>query len=98
VFTYDNLRRVLTKTLPDPDGAGAGIAPVWRYTYTAMGDVETETAPRDVVTTWRYDNLHRTETIDDGYYGAGTGGVTRYGYDRYGRQNSVTDQMNVTTS
>ena len=47
---------------------------------------------------WRYDNLHRTETIDDGYYGAGTGGVTRYGYDRYGRQNSVTDQMNVTTS
>ncbi len=37
-YTYDAMNRVLSMTLPDPDGAGSAHAPVTNFSYDALGN------------------------------------------------------------
>ncbi len=45
-YTFDNEGRVLSQTLPDPDGAVGLTSPVSSYTYDSLGRVLTVTDPR----------------------------------------------------
>ena len=76
-YDYDNLNRLVTMTLPDPDGTvGLGNSPQYHYGYDAVGNLIWETDPlgsapnngapdEEHTTFYRYDNLYRkTHVID----------------------------------
>ena len=44
-LAYDERNRLISKTLPDPDGGGALTAPVLEYEYDAVGTVVLEGTP-----------------------------------------------------
>lgn len=61
--TYDALDRLLTVTLPDPDGAGAQAASVTTYAYNAMNLVTSVTDPLGYVTSYTYNNRNWNTVI-----------------------------------
>lgn len=62
-LTYDNLDRLLSVTLPDPDGSGSLTSPVTTSTYDAVGNVLTVTNPASGVTSYSYDALDRLTQV-----------------------------------
>ncbi|MDO8297684.1 MAG: RHS repeat-associated core domain-containing protein [Caulobacter sp.] len=76
-----------TATRPDPDGAGALTAPVYSFTYNALGRPLTMTDPTGVVTANSYNaqNFLATTTLNPG----GVGAVTSFTYDALGDVVSV---------
>jgi YD repeat-containing protein len=95
---YHELRRTAqayqaVETLPDPDGAGSGVAPETVYVYDSAGNLLSESNQLGETTTYTYDRLDRlTTTTDPRSYD------TEYTYDILGRQTSLTDaEGNQTT-
>ena len=56
---YDAQNRVISQTLPDPDGSSPLAAPVTSYTYTLDGQLASVTDPVGNATTYGYDNAGR---------------------------------------
>ncbi|MGE3407544.1 MAG: Calx-beta domain-containing protein [Pirellulales bacterium] len=100
-YGYDHIGRLLTETLPDPDGAGGLSAPVTTYAYDSNGNMLSLTDPVGNVTAWVYDELNRViseenENGDFRYFEYDKNGnlvqktdrnerVTEYEYDNLGR-------------
>jgi RHS repeat-associated protein len=61
--TFDALDRVLTVTLPDPDGAGGQSASTTTYAYNAMNLVTSITDPLGYVTSYTYNNRNWNTVI-----------------------------------
>ncbi len=100
-YTYDNLDRPLTNTLPDPDGAGSKTSPVYSWTLDAVGNVLTSTDPLNHTTTTVYDNLYRPTIVtmqDPDMSGSLTSPVWTYAYNNYAQLASVTNPMSQTTT
>lgn len=98
---YDNLDRLTSVTLPDPDGVGALSSPVTSYTYDAASRKTTMTDALGKVTTYAYDTRDRLTSVtapDPDGAGALSAPVTSYGYDAAGRQTSVTDPLGYVTT
>jgi RHS repeat-associated protein len=67
--TYDNLDRLISTALHDPDGGGGPLtSPTSTFTYDAVSNLLTLTDPVGNVTSWTYDGLDRVtaETNDLG--------------------------------
>jgi len=92
-YAYDGLGRTEEITLPDPDGAGSGLSPVFSYTYDLMGNVLTTDEVIDATskntTTYVYDNLYRLKTETDD-----NSDTTSYTYDLANNLLTVTDPAN----
>jgi RHS repeat-associated protein len=95
--TYDSLDRLLTTTLPDPDGAGPLIAPQTINTYNAQGMLATTaerlTATSFLTTTYAYDQWDRKIQSTDP-----RGAITRWTYDTQSNLTSVIDPGNNATT
>jgi YD repeat-containing protein len=63
--SYDALNRPSSTTLPDPDGAGAGLAPWTVFAFDKAGNVLSETDRLGNATTYGYDNLNRLTSETD---------------------------------
>ena len=99
-YTYDALGNVLTKTLPDPDGAGSLTAPVTTYTYNSNNQLLTTTDALGYVTTNAYDNLGRLKSVtqpDPDGAGSLTSPVTSFTYDSRSRLTKVTNALGYDT-
>ncbi|MEW4566205.1 RHS repeat-associated core domain-containing protein [Bremerella sp. JC770] len=77
IYERDANGLLLTKTLPDPDGAGPLGSPVYLYTYDSRGNKLTETLPDESVRTWVY---HSTWNKPVKYTDA-EGRITTWTYD-----------------
>jgi len=82
-YTFDNLGRVLTKTDPDPDGAGSLAAPVTTNSYNSSG-LSKVTDPLGHEANYSRDGRGRILSVTDGL-----SNVTSYEYDYY---NNITKQ------
>ncbi len=86
-YTYDDEQRVLTVTLPDPDGAGSLTSPVLSTAYNGVGWVTSQTDARGGVTSTTYDNFGRVLTVtqpDPDGAGSLTAPVTTNEYNAQG--------------
>ena len=93
--SYDLLNRLISETLPDPDGSGALPAPNTTYTYDALGNLlksTITTASPNRTTSYGYDPMQRRiqTTSPDGTY------VTS-SYDAVGNALYTTDALGRTT-
>ena len=89
-YEYDDLGNLVRETR-----VGKNEVPdvVWRWTYDAAGNVQTETDPWGQVTSNRYDNLGNVlASVDPG------GNVRHYDYDVRGLLTGVCDSMGVLQS
>ncbi|WP_186767835.1 choice-of-anchor D domain-containing protein [Blastopirellula retiformator] len=100
-YTYDDLKRRLSITTADPDGAGPLSVTVTSYTYNAAGLMATQSV-NGRTTTYEYDSKGRLETVteeDPDDTGPLTAPETSYTYDSDGRVLTTTDPLgNVTTN
>jgi len=97
-YVYDSLGRV-HKQIEKPDVGDSGTWQTTVYLYDARGNRTQQTRPDGVVITYSYDAPGQlTEKIAD--YGTGThiNQKTKYGYDRLGRQSSITGYANGSTA
>jgi RHS repeat-associated protein len=100
-YVYDDAGRLTQITGQDPDGAGAGTAPVTTYTYDVNGNRLTMIDPNgnstptagDGKTTYTYDRDNRLKTIA---YSDTTPGVT-FNYDAVGNRSSMVDGSGTLT-
>lgn len=80
-FTYDSHGQVTSSTLPDPDGAGPGVAPVTSYTYDSLGRLTQVTDPDSTTQQFTYDSADNLISQTDEL-----GRSTTFTYDSLGRQ------------
>jgi YD repeat-containing protein len=100
-YSYDHLDRLLSTTLPDPDGAGPKSSPVYSQTFDAVGNILTKTDALSHATTYTFDNLYRLKTIteqDPDGAGALSSPVWTYAYNNYNQLSSITNPMSHVTS
>ena len=110
-YTYDNLGRKTSVTVPDPDG-DATVNPygaaTTEFTYDAHGNLLSTTDARDHTTWYVYDELDRRTLVVDAL-GSEPDAEDPYPddqpehsiatvYDRLGRVITVTDQLGRTSS
>lgn len=87
-YTYDNMGRQKTVTLPDPDGiapAGPLAAPVTTYVYNANGQLASVIDAQSQTVSYTYNAAGLMATMTD------PRGTTTYLYDALGRQVSITE-------
>lgn len=58
-YAYDDLDRLITVTLPDPDGTGGASSPVYSYEFDHVGNLTKSTDALGRDTTFTYDEMHR---------------------------------------
>jgi RHS repeat-associated protein len=58
-YTVDRIGRIVSESLPDPDGAGSSYGAATLYSYSEIGDLIEITDARDGVTEYEYDFAHR---------------------------------------
>ncbi len=103
-YTYDLFGRVLSKTLPDPDGSGVLTAAVTEFTYDAFGNLLTQLEKGSLsvegderLTTHEYNALNlRTRTTlpdPDGTFGTATSPVLSWAYDANGNLLAETNPL-----
>lgn len=83
-FVYDDKGNLLQKTITDT--TGTLVNEIWKWTYNAAGLVETETDPRDSVTTYAYDGIGQLVSKTNQL-----GHVTTYAYDATGNLSQITE-------
>lgn len=103
VIAYDVLRRVVSQTSPDPDGAGPLKKRRATYHYLASGEIDSKgigtvdgagvySQAQTLATT--FDGNHRKiKDVLSG--GATTYSVVQYGYDSFGRLQCVAQRMDA---
>lgn len=107
-FTYDMFGRVLSKTLPDPDGSGILTAAVTEFTYDAFGNLLTQLEKGSLsvegderLTTHEYNVLNlRTRTTlpdPDGTSGPANSPILLWSYDANGNLLSETNPLGRVT-
>ncbi|MCR9197400.1 MAG: hypothetical protein NXI04_02035 [Planctomycetaceae bacterium] len=84
-YTYDKLGRVLTTTLPDPDGAGPLSAPVSTASYDTLGQLTSFTGFDGGITATVYDELGQVTSVT-----YPDGSTTSYTYNANGQVLTVT--------
>lgn len=98
---YDKYGRMLSRTLPDPDGsAGPKTAPVWRYAYDRVGETLETTDPTGARTLATYNDLgyQVTETKAERIDGTTAYLTTTLGRDDAGLVTSLrTPRLHTTT-
>jgi YD repeat-containing protein len=95
-YVWDNLDRLISITLPDPDGAGPLVRPVYTYEYNKNNYLKKETDPLSHVTEYTYNGrLDVVEVKQPDPDGGGPQGVpiTTYAYDLHRRNTSITDPL-----
>jgi RHS repeat-associated protein len=100
-YTYDKYGRVLTRTDPDPDGAGPKTAPVWTYTYDRDGELLDSVDPTGAHTSSTYDERGRkiTSSVSDHNGATLIWYTTTYTVDDAGNTTAVsTPSGHVTTT
>jgi RHS repeat-associated protein len=100
-YEYDDLGRLVTVTLPDPDGGGALAAPVTEYEYDKLGNLRFVTDPLGNVTEYVYDVRNRlVGIIEADPDGAGplASPEWEYAYDDAGQLTSATDPLGRVTT
>jgi RHS repeat-associated protein len=85
-YNYDQLGRLTSVTLPDPDASNGTTAdvPEMSFTYNRLGNLTSQTDPRGAVTEYIYDSLNRLVQIigaDPDGTGSGESPVVNYAYD-----------------
>ncbi len=96
-YTYDDEGRLVTKTLPDPDGSGPIAAPVYSYAYDGADNQTQVTDPLGYVTNTDYDALNRPFQVTSP---TGLVSTTNYKLVQAGtfyNQQNVTDPAGVKT-
>ncbi len=91
--TYDFYNNVLTRTEPDPDGAGPLSRPVYGFSYDAADRKVSQTDPINGVTNFAYDGASNLVSITDP-----VGNVTQFGYDSWNRQTLQTNSLSLSQS
>jgi RHS repeat-associated protein len=94
IYDYDALGRMVTKTLPDPDGIGLLTSPVFHYAYDSLHRQVEMTDPEGRLTQYVYNDagqLYQTITPDHDIDSFDT--VTEFGYDLAGRQDETIDAL-----
>ncbi|MBG6136217.1 DUF6531 domain-containing protein [Longispora fulva] len=99
-FTYDKYGNLLTRTEPDPDGAGSSTSPVWTFGYNRVGDQTSTVDPTGAQSLATYEAAGRQLT---GTRTERVGGQTFYYtttkvYDQVGNILSITTPAGGTTS
>lgn len=99
-YEYDAYGRLVSRTLPDPDGAGPLEPPVWSYGYDRLGRLVETTDPTGGQVLATYDDLDRqiTETVTDRTTGSTVFLTTELGYDDAGNLTSVKTPLGRTTT
>ncbi|MFO1001353.1 MAG: FG-GAP-like repeat-containing protein [Planctomycetaceae bacterium] len=108
-YTYDMFGRVLSKTLPDPDGSGTLTAAVTEFTYDAFGNLLSELEKGSLslegderLTTHEYNALNlrvRTTSPDpDGTSGPAASPVRTWSYDANGNLIAETNPLGRVTN
>ncbi len=96
-YEYDDLDRVTSVTLPDPDTGGTTAnSPVYSYTYDAVGNLKTssDAHPLANTTTYDYDNLYRQiKVTQPDPAGLQTSPIWEYVYNDFTQLEIVTDPM-----
>jgi RHS repeat-associated protein len=85
-WNYDPYRGFLLNKVYDGGNAGPS------YTYTPAGRLRTRTWARGITTTYSYNNAGDASSV---VYNDGTTAPISYGYDRLGRQTSVTNGATI---
>ncbi|HEU6455925.1 MAG TPA: hypothetical protein VN201_10695, partial [Roseateles sp.] len=89
VNEYDKLNRLITTTLPDPDGdTGAAATPVRHFKYDAVGNLIEVTNANGRKTTYGYDKVGRQTQMTDA-----ENGVTKREYDKVGNLKAIIDPL-----
>lgn len=107
-YTYDMFGRVLSKTLPDPDGSGILTAAVTEFTYDAFGNLLTQVDKGSLsvegderLTTHEYNVLNlRTRTTlpdPDGTSGPANSPILLWSYDANGNLLAETNPLGRVT-
>lgn len=93
-YEYDNLGRLITTILPDPDGAGPLTSPEVTQLYNADGSVVAAIDPLGRATAYTYGarGVVTSVTLPD-HDGDTEPTVTEYTYDAAGRPTEVTDPL-----
>jgi RHS repeat-associated protein len=84
-YGYDRLDRLITTTLPDPDGSGSLARPVYSKTYDAMGRVVKDIDPLQNYTLNYYNALDDEWQYDSKDAANNTITITKQGFDALGR-------------
>ena len=100
-YDYDRLGRTIAVTLPDPDGAGAQLAPQTVSAYDAYGDLidsrqrlqQPDGTVTGLVTQYAYDRLRRVVWTTDPNQA-----VTQFAYDLAGNRTQITDPVGNDTT
>jgi YD repeat-containing protein len=100
-LTYDALDRLVSETLPDPDGGGGQTSPVRMFAHDAVGNVVSVTNALSRVTLYEYDAFNRVVEItapDPDGGGGLTSPVTEYTFDAAGQLTAITDPLGRVTA
>lgn len=100
-YKYDNLGRLLFERIPEQAATiNDGTGTMWscKFTYTDFNEVATRTDARGVITTYSYDDLHRTTGVS--YNTSGASGVAStpsltYNYSTSGATNGLLTSVYV---
>ena len=92
-FDYDFYDNLLTRTGPDPDGAGQLPRPVFRYTYDAFDRRTSQVDPRNGTTRLEYDAASNLVSVTDP-----VNNMTQFGYDSWNRRTIETNMQSQTRS
>ncbi|MEJ7590407.1 MAG: Ig-like domain-containing protein, partial [Planctomycetaceae bacterium] len=92
VSTRNSNGLVTQMTLPDPDGGGTKVSPVWNYQYDTKGNL-TQLAFGSDIQTWVYNTLSRPTSHTDELSRSES-----WTWDTYGNQLTHTDKLGKVTT